>query len=127
MKYLKNYKIFENNYFDDSTKDDIIECFDSFIEDYYIKVEFCKKLHLFDVLNTDVTKEDIKLGFIPYIKVSLDSKQRTSGYHLHNYIQSTNFNEFKKELQSRLSMYNLILKNFHIEVNKLIFLIYKEE
>lgn len=127
MKYLK---LFENSDTFESfgvNKDDVIECFDSFIDDFYITVNFCKKLHQFNVIDTKVTSQDIKLGFVPYIHVRMKSKDSTSGYYLHTYIHTDLFKNLKVELQSRLSMYNLILKDINIEANSLIFLIYIED
>jgi hypothetical protein len=140
MKYLKN---FENNLYKSESEifgadsEDIKECFDSFIDDFIINVTFSKILHRFNVVDSLKTNKDIKLGFIPYIQVRLTGKNRKfSAYNLRNLMddgfQSINgeiykWSVLKTELMSRLSTYDLIVKDINIEVNSLVFLIYRED
>jgi hypothetical protein len=140
MRHLNH---FENNLYQSGSEifgadsEDIKECFDSFIDDFIIDVTFCKKLHRFNVVDTKVTNQDIKLGFIPYIQVRLRGRHgKITGYDLRTLMddgfQSINgeiykWSVLKTELMSRLSTYDLILKDVNIEVNSLIFLIYRED
>jgi hypothetical protein len=122
MKYLK--------FFEDRTdiwnvdRDDVKEIFVDFIDDFQISVVFGKKLHQFNVLDTDVTDQDIKLGFKPYINVRLSSMSKTSPYDLSRYINSDDFLQRQSEIVSKLDYYNLELVKVHVEVNSIIFLIY---
>lgn len=122
MKYLK--------FFEDRTdiwnvdKDDIKEIFSDFIDDFRVSVVFGKKLHQFNVLDVNVTNQDIKLGFKPYIQVRLVSEDRQSPYTLSQYINSDEFLERQSEVVSKLDYYDLELVKVHVEVNSIIFLIY---
>jgi len=122
MKYLK--------FFEDRTdiwnvdRDDVKEIFVDFIDDFGVSVVFGKKLHQFNVLDTDVTDQDIKLGFKPYIQVRLSSMNKTSPYDLSRYINSDDFLQRQSEIVSKLDYYNLELVKVHVEVNSIIFLIY---
>ena len=105
-------------------RDDIKEVFSDFIDDFQIIVTFGKKLHQFNILDTKVTNQDIKLGFKPYIQVRLTSLDKTSPYKLSQYINSDDFLERQSELVSRLDYYDLELVKVYVEVNSIIFLIY---
>ena len=71
MNYLKYFEGREEVW--NVNRDDIKETFSDFIDDFQIIVTFGKKLHQFNVLDTKVTNQDIKLGFKPYIQVRLTS------------------------------------------------------
>ena len=105
-------------------RDDIKEVFSDFIDDFQIIVTFGKKLHQFNILDTKVTNQDIKLGFKPYIQVRLTSLDKTSPYKLSQYINSDDFLERQSEIVSRLDYYDLELVKVYVEVNSIIFLIY---
>ena len=122
---MNHLKYFENK--DDIwnvDKDDIKETFIDFVDDFQIIVNFGKKLHQFNVIDTKITNQDIKLGFQPYIQVRLTSLNKTSPYQLSQYINSDDFLERQSEIVSRLDYYDLELVKVHVEVNSIIFLIY---
>ena len=122
MNYLKYFEGREEVW--NVNRDDIKETFSDFIDDFQIIVTFGKKLHQFNVLDTKVTNQDIKLGFKPYIQVRLTSLDKTSPYKLSQYINSDDFLERQSELVSRLDYYDLELVKVYVEVNSIIFLIY---
>ena len=122
MNYLKYFEGREEVW--NVNRDDIKETFSDFIDDFQIIVTFGKKLHQFNVLDTKVTNQDIKLGFKPYIQVRLTSLDKTSPYRLSQYINSDDFLERQSEIVSRLDYYDLELVKVYVEVNSIIFLIY---
>ena len=122
MNYLKYFEGREEVW--NVNRDDIKETFSDFIDDFQIIVTFGKKLHQFNILDTKVTNQDIKLGFKPYIQVRLTSLNKTSPYQLSQYINSDDFLERQSELVSRLDYYDIELSKVHVEVNSIIFLIY---
>jgi hypothetical protein len=122
MNYLKYFEGREEVW--NVNRDDIKETFSDFIDDFQIIVTFGKKLHQFNVLDTKVTNQDIKLGFKPYIQVRLTSLDKTSPYQLSQYINSDDFLERQSEIVSRLDYYDLELVKVYVEVNSIIFLIY---
>ena len=122
MNYLKYFEGREEVW--NVNRDDIKETFSDFIDDFQIIVTFGKKLHQFNVLDTKVTNQDIKLGFKPYINVRLTSLDKTSPYQLSQYINSDDFLERQSEIVSRLDYYDLELVKVYVEVNSIIFLIY---
>ena len=122
MKYLNYFESREEVW--NVNRDDIKETFSDFIDDFQIIITFGKKLHQFNVLDTKVTNQDIKLGFKPYIQVRLTSLDKTSPYRLSQYINSEDFLDRQSELVSRLDYYDLELVKVHVEVNSIIFLIY---
>jgi hypothetical protein len=124
MRHLKKYESERQEVFG-CDRDDVKECFDSYLDDFSINVVFGKKLHQFDVLDVNVTSGDISLGFQPYIRVRLTSRVKISPYDLFNYMNSDEFKESKLEVIGRLSEYDLEVKNVQIEVSSIIFLIYK--
>ena len=125
---MKHLKQFESERLDlwGVDKEDIKMCFDSFIDDYQLQVIFGKKLHQFDVVDVNVETKDVKLGFQPYVRVRLIPRQKLSTYELSSVLSSEEFNESKLETQSRLSDYDLVIKNVEIEVLSIVFLIYKQ-
>ena len=122
MKYLKFFE--DRSDIWNVDRDDVKEIFVDFIDDFGVSVVFGKKLHQFNVLDTDVTDQDIKLGFKPYIQVRLSSMNKTSPYDLSRYINSDDFLQRQSEIVSKLDYYNLELVKVHVEVNSIIFLIY---
>ena len=122
MNYLKYFEGREEVW--NVNRDDIKETFSDFIDDFQIIVTFGKKLHQFNILDTKVTNQDIKLGFKPYIQVRLTSLDKTSPYQLSQYINSDDFLERQSEIVSRLDYYDLELVKVYVEVNSIIFLIY---
>ena len=122
MNYLKYFEGREEVW--NVNRDDIKEVFSDFIDDFQIIITFGKKLHQFNVLDTKVTNQDIKLGFKPYINVRLTSLDKTSPYRLSQYINSDDFLDRQSELVSRLDYYDIELVKVHVEVNSIIFLIY---
>jgi len=122
MKYLNYFESREEVW--NVNRDDIKETFSDFIDDFQIIITFGKKLHQFNVLDTKITNQDIKLGFKPYIQVRLTSLDKTSPYRLSQYINSDDFLDRQSELVSRLDYYDLELVKVHVEVNSIIFLIY---
>lgn len=125
---MKHLKQFESERLDlwGVDKEDIKMCFDSFIDDYQLQVIFGKKLHQFDVVDVNVETKDVKLGFQPYVRVRLIPRQKLSPYELSSVLSSEEFNESKLETNSRLSDYDLVIKNVEIEVLSIVFLIYKQ-
>jgi len=122
MNHLKNFESREEIW--NVNRDDIKETFIDFVDDFQIIITFGKKLHQFNVLDTKVTNQDIKLGFKPYIQVRLTSLDKTSPYGLSQYINSDDFLDRQSELVSRLDYYDLELVKVYVEVNSIIFLIY---
>jgi len=121
LKYFENKEDIWN-----VDKDDIKETFIDFVDDFQIIVTFGKKLHQFNVIDTKITNQDIKLGFQPYIQVRLTSLNKTSPYQLSQYINSDDFLERQSEIVSRLDYYDLELVKVYIEVSSIIFLIYSK-
>ncbi len=122
MKYLKSFENRTDIWNVD--KDDVKEVFSDFIDDFRVSVVFGKKLHQFNVVDTNVTDQDIKLGFKPYIQVRLVSEDRPSPYILSQYINSDEFLERQSEIVSKLDYFDLELVKVYVEVNSIIFLIY---
>ena len=121
LKYFENKEDIWN-----VDKDDIKETFIDFVDDFQIIVTFGKKLHQFNVIDTKITNQDIKLGFQPYVQVKLTSLNKTSPYQLSQYINSDDFLERQSEIVSRLDYYDLELVKVYIEVSSIIFLIYSK-
>ena len=122
MNHLKNFENREEIWNVD--RDDIKETFIDFVDDFQVIVTFGKKLHQFNVIDTKITNQDIKLGFKPYIQVRLTSLDKTSPYKLSQYINSDDFLERQSEIVSRLDYYDLELHKVYVEVSSIIFLIY---
>jgi len=122
MNHLKHFENREEIWNVD--RDDIKEIFSDFIDDFQVIVTFGKKLHQFNVIDTKITNQDIKLGFQPYIQVRSTSLEKTSPYQLSQYINSDDFLERQSEIVSRLDYYDLELVKVYVEVSSIIFLIY---
>ena len=119
LKYFENRKDFWN-----ADREDVKEVFSDFIDDFRISVVFGKKLHQFNIVDTNITDQDIKLGFKPYIQVRLVSEDKSSPYSLSQYINSDEFLERQSEIVSKLDYLDLELVKVYVEVNSIIFLIY---
>jgi hypothetical protein len=124
MNHLKYFESREQIW--NVNKDDIKDIFIDLIDDFRIMVNFGKKLHQFNVIDTEITNQDIKLGFQPYIQVRLISLIKTSPYQLNQYINSDDFLDRKSEIVSRLNYHDLELIKVHVDVSSIIFLIYKK-
>ncbi len=122
MRYLKSFE--NRSEIWNVDRDDVMEVFSDFIDDFRISVVFGKKLHQFNVVDTNVTDQDIKLGFKPYINVRLVLENKTSPYTLSQYINSDEFLERQTEIVSKLDYLDLELVKVYVEVNSIIFLIY---
>jgi hypothetical protein len=119
LKFFENRKDIWN-----VDRDDVKEIFVDFIDDFQISVVFGKKLHQFSIVDTNITNQDIELGYVPYIRVRLSSLDKTSPYKLSQYINSDEFLDRQSEIVSKLDYYGLELVKVHVEVNSIIFLIY---
>ena len=122
MRYLKSFENRSDIWNVD--RDDVMEVFSDFIDDFRVSVVFGKKLLQFNVVDTNVTDQDIKLGFKPYINVRLILEGKTSPYSLSQYINSDEFLERQAEIVSKLDYLDLELVKVYVEVNSIIFLIY---
>lgn len=135
MKYLK---YFENKDTFNVDEEDIKEIFGDFIDEFRIRVRFGKKLHQFDV-GGEITSDEIKLGFKPYIQVILSNERswssstdKSSPYKMSSYMNSDEFLERQKEVISKLEYLDLELAKVHVETHmpfdntSIIFLIYKK-
>ena len=121
MKYLKSFENRTDIW--NVEREDVMEVFSDFIDDFRVSVVFGKKLHQFNVVDTNVTDQDIKLGFKPYINVRLVLENKTSPYTLSQYINSDEFLERQTEIVSKLDYLDLELVKVYVEVNSIIFLI----
>jgi hypothetical protein len=126
MKYLK---YFENNpgIFNIEIED-IQEIFSDFIDDFQVTVVFGKKLHQFNIVDTKITDQDIKLGFKYYSQVRLIPLVKKTPYELSGYINSDEFLERQSEVVSKLDYYDLELHKVFIEStpSSILFLIYSK-
>lgn len=122
MNYLRRFE--SRNEIWNVEKADVAEIFSDFIDDFSVIVIFGKKLHQFNVVDTEITAGDIKLGFKPYIQVRLTHFNKTNSFGLSHYINEEDFLQRQSEIVSRLDYYDLELVKVHIEVNSIIFLIY---
>lgn len=119
---MKHLEIFENDNSEfDVTEDDIIDIFNDFEDEgYKIVVRFGKRLHQFNEIDTDVTNQNIKMGFKLSIWVYLTS----------SYMDSTVFSRSEKyinlmeEIKYRLNTLNLYIKEVDKSKNQINILIY---
>lgn len=126
MKYLK---YFENNPgIFNVEREDIQEIFSDFIDDFQVTVVFGKKLHQFNIVDTKITDQDIKLGFKYYSQVRLIPLVKKTPYELSGYINSDEFLERQSEVVSKLDYYDLELHKVFIEStpSSILFLIYSK-
>ena len=133
MKYLK---YFENSEIGWSVeRDDIIETFNDFVDEFNVTVVFGKRLHQFDVVDVKIADhiilpgvQDIKLGFKYYAKVRLIPLDKKSPWQLSNYINSDYFIERQSEIVSKLDYHDLELTKVFVEStpSSILFLIYSK-
>jgi hypothetical protein len=124
MRLKKYFESYNTEEVFGANEDDIKDVFNDFIDDFNIHIAFCKKLHQFNIVDTKVTNQDIKLGFKPYIQVRLISLDTTNPTKLNGYINSDEFIERQKEIVSKLDYFDLELHRVYVEVSSIIFLIY---
>jgi hypothetical protein len=126
MKYLK---YFENSEIGWSVeRDDIIETFNDFVDEFNVTVVFGKRLHQFDVVDVKIADQDIKLGFKYYAKVRLIPLDKKSPWQLSQYINSDYFIERQSEIVSKLDYHDLELTKVFVEStpSSILFLIYSK-
>lgn len=126
MRYLK---YFENSEIGWSVeRDDIIEIFNDFVDEFNTTVVFGKRLYQFDVVDVKVTDQDIKLGFKYYAKVRLIPLDKKSPWQLTHYINSDYFIERQSEIVSKLDYHDLELHKVFVESApcSILFLIYSK-
>lgn len=126
MKYLK---YFENSEIGWSVeRDDIIETFNDFVDEFNVTVVFGKRLHQFDVVDVKIADQDIKLGFKYYAKVRLIPLDKKSPWQLSHYINSDYFIERQSEIVSKLDYHDLELTKVFVEStpSSILFLIYSK-
>jgi len=126
MKYLRYFESREENW--NVERDDIIEIFSDFIDEFNVTVVFGKRLHQFDVVDVKITDQDIKLGFKYYSKVRLIPLDKKSPWELSQYINSNVFLERQSEVVSKLDYYDLELYKVFVEStpSSILFLIYSK-
>jgi len=111
-------------------REDIKEIFNDFIDEFELIITFGKKLQKSSLSTGPVVfikPPDIVFGFKPYIQIRLISLDKTSPYRLGQYINSGEFSERKKEINSKLDYNDLFIDKVYIEVNSIIFLIYTKK
>ena len=126
MKYLK---YFENSEIGWSVeRDDIIETFNDFVDEFNVTVVFGKWLHQFDVVDVKIADQDINLGFKYYSQVRLIPLDKKSPWQLSQYINSDEFIERQSEVISKLDYYDLELYKVFVEStpSSILFLIYSK-
>jgi hypothetical protein len=126
MKYLRYFESREEDW--NVERDDIIEIFSDFIDEFNVTVVFGKRLHQFDVVDVKITDQDIKLGFKYYSKVRLIPLDKKSPWELSQYINSNVFLERQSEVVSKLDYYDLELNKVFVEStpSSILFLIYSK-
>lgn len=113
MKFLKYFESDSHNW--NVEREDILEIFSDFIDDFQVTCVFGKKLHQFDVVDVEITDQDIKLGFKYYSQVKLIPLDKKSPWELSQYINSDEFLERQSEIVSKLDYYDLELTRVFIE------------
>lgn len=126
MKYLKHFKKIVENF--NIERDDILEIFSDFMDDFQVTCVFGKKLHQFNVVDVDITDQDIELGFKYYSQVRLIPLFKRTPYELSSYINSDEFLERQSEVVSKLDYHDLELHKVFIESTpvSILFLIYSK-
>jgi hypothetical protein len=126
MKYLRYFESREEDW--NVERDDIIEIFSDFIDEFNVTVVFGKRLHQFDVVDVKITDQDIKLGFKYYSKVRLIPLDKKSPWELSQYINSNVFLERQSEVVSKLDYYDLELNKVFVQStpSSILFLIYSK-
>lgn len=126
MKHLKKFENNERNW--NVERDDIIEIFSDFMDDFSVTCVFGKKLHQFNVVDIKITDQDINLGFKYYSQVRLIPLDKKSAWELSQYINSVEFIERQSEIVSKLDYYDLELHKVFVEStpSSILFLIYSK-
>jgi hypothetical protein len=126
MIHLKYFESHSENW--NVEREDILEIFSDFIDDFQVTVVFGKSLHQFDVFDTKITDQDIKLGFRYYSRVRLIPLIKKSPWELSQYIDSDEFLERRSEIVSKIDYYDLELNQVFIEStpSSILFLIYSK-
>ena len=126
MKYLRYFENSEEIW--NVERDDIIEIFSDFMDDFQVTCVFGKRLHQFNVVDVKITDQDIKLGFKYYSQVRLIPLNKKSPWELSQYINSDDFLERQSEIVSKLDYYDLELTKVFVEStpSSILFLIYSK-
>ncbi len=126
MKYLRYFESSEEIW--NVERDDIIEIFSDFMDDFQVTCVFGKRLHQFNVVDVKITDQDIKLGFKYYSQVRLIPLNKKSPWELSQYINSDEFLERQSEIVSKLDYYDLELTKVFVEStpSSILFLIYSK-
>ena len=126
MRYLRYFENNQENW--NVERDDIIEIFTDFNDDFDITVVFGKRLHQFNVVDVKITDQDINLGFKYYSQVRLIPLDKKSPWQLSQYINSVEFIERQSEVISKLAYYDLELNKVFVEStpSSILFLIYSK-
>ena len=128
MKYLRYFESNEQNW--NVERDDIIEIFSDFNDDFDVTVVFGKRLHQFNVIDVKITDQDINLGFKYYSQVRLIPFDKKNPWELSQYINSDEFLERQSEVVSKLDYYDLELTKVFVSVestpSSILFLIYSK-
>ena len=126
MKHLRHFESSEENW--NVEREDILEIFSDFMDDFQVTCVFGKKLHQFNVIDVKITDQDIKLGFKYYSQVRLIPLDKKSPWQLSQYINSDEFIERQSEVVSKLDYYDLELHNVFVEStpSSILFLIYSK-
>jgi hypothetical protein len=126
MKHLRHFESSEENW--NVEREDILEIFSDFMDDFQVTCVFGKKLHQFNVIDVKITDQDINLGFKYYSQVRLIPLDKKSPWQLSQYINSDEFIERQSEVISKLEYYDLELHKVFVEStpSSILFLIYSK-
>jgi len=126
MKHLRHFESSEENW--NVEREDILEIFSDFMDDFQVTCVFGKKLHQFNVIDVKITDQDINLGFKYYSQVRLIPLDKKSPWQLSQYINSDEFIERQSEVISKLDYYDLELYKVFVEStpSSILFLIYSK-
>ena len=126
MKHLRHFESSEENW--NVEREDILEIFSDFMDDFQVTCVFGKKLHQFNVIDVKITDQDINLGFKYYSQVRLIPLDKKSPWQLSQYINSDEFIERQSEVISKLDYYDLELYKVFVESTQssILFLIYSK-
>jgi hypothetical protein len=126
MKHLRHFENNQENW--NVERDDILEIFSDFMDDFQVTCVFGKKLYQFNVIDVKITDQDINLGFKYYSQVRLIPLDKKSPWELSQYINSDEFLERQSEVVSKLGYYDLELHKVFVEStpSSILFLIYSK-
>ncbi len=126
MKHLRHFESSKENW--NVEREDILEIFSDFMDDFQVTCVFGKKLHQFNVIDVKITDQDINLGFKYYSQVRLIPLDKKSPWQLSQYINSDEFIERQSEVISKLAYYDLELNKVFVEStpSSILFLIYSK-